>query len=167
MIRCLLDVNVVLDLVLDRRPHSDEAALLWAAAEQKHVEAFVPAHGITTVFYVARRHKGVAFAREAVRQILRVPGVAAVDAATLRRAQALDWGDFEDAVCAAAAEAAACDLLVTRDPSGFVHSPVVVVDPVTAVSMIRGETGPAGVSERPSPAYRKGKPRRHPRSSRR
>jgi hypothetical protein len=32
--------------------------------------------------------------------------------------------DFEDAVTAAAAQQAACDFIVTRDPKGFRRSPV-------------------------------------------
>ena len=71
----------------------------------------------------------------------------------LRRALDLGWSDFEDAVCAAAAEATSCDLLVTRDAGGFKDSPVLVVDPVTALSLIHGGKGPDRVGERPERAY--------------
>ena len=49
-------------------------------------------------------------------------------AKVLRRALALGWPDFEDAVCASAAEFCGCDAIVTRDPKGFAESPVRVVD---------------------------------------
>jgi len=152
--RCLLDVNVILDMVLDRRPHSDAATALWAAAERKEIEAVVPAHGVTTVFYVVARERSVTYARRVINDLVIVPSIAAVDSATLRRALALGWPDFEDAVCAAAAEAASCDLLVTRDAGGFKDSPVLVVDPVTALSLVRGGTGPDRAGERPARAYR-------------
>ncbi len=158
--RCLLDLNVVLDMVLDRRPHSDVARELWAAAERKEIEAVVPAHGVTTVYYVVARERSAAFARRIVNDLVLVPSIAPVDAATLRRALALDWPDFEDAVCAATAEASSCDLLVTRDPAGFKDSPVLVVAPVTALSLLRGEPGPDRVSERSAGAYRSGAARR-------
>lgn len=51
-------------------------------------------------------------------RLVGVFGVAAVDDNVVRRALALAWPDFEDAVCAAAAEASACDAPVTRDPDG-------------------------------------------------
>ena len=82
-----------------------------------------------------------------------VPPIAAVDGGTLRRALVLGWPDFEDAVCAAAAEAAACDLLVTRDAAGFKDSPVIVVDPATALSLIRGGKAPDRVGERSARTY--------------
>lgn len=154
MTRCLLDVNVILDIVLDRHPHVDAAADLWDAAERKEFEAVVPAHGITTVFYVVARARSAAHARRVMNDLMIVPSIATVDGAILRRALAFGWPDFEDAVCAAAAEAASCDLLVTRDADGFKDSPVLVVDPVTALSLIRGRKGPDRVGERPARAYR-------------
>ena len=42
--------------------------------------------------------------------------MAAVGEDVMRHALVLAWPDFEDAVCAAAAEAGGCDAIVTRDP---------------------------------------------------
>ena len=54
----------------------------------------------------------------------------------LRSALALGWGDFEDAVTAAAARRAKCHAIVTRDPKGFPRSPVRVVTPDEAVAWL-------------------------------
>jgi predicted nucleic acid-binding protein len=148
-------VNVVLDIVLDRPPFAEAASALWAAAERKEIAVFVPAHGVTTVFYVAARLRHAAFARRAVNELLVVPQVAAVDEPVLRRALGLGWGDFEDAVCAAAAEAAGCEILVTRDPKGYPHSPVLAVDPLTALSLLDRNSSPGQVGERSKRKYRR------------
>ncbi len=153
MNRVLLDLNILLDVLLDRHPHSESSLALWAAALRAEIQILFPAHGVTTVFYVTARARGTAFARTAVTELLAVASIAPVDEATLRRALALGWRDFEDAVCAAAAEAAACDLLVTRDTGGFEGSPVLAVDPVTALSLLRGGKEPDRVGERPQRAY--------------
>jgi predicted nucleic acid-binding protein len=159
--RLLFDLNVVLDVLLDRHPHAVWSLALWTAARSAELHVLFPAHGVTTLFYLAGRARGAAFAKRAVTEVLAVASVAPVDEAVLRRALALGWRDFEDAVCAAAAEAASCDLLVTRDAGGFERSPVLVVDPVTALSLVRGEPGPGRVGERPVRAYRAGAARRH------
>jgi len=65
--------------------------------------------------------------------------VAQVDDNVVRRALALAWPDFEVAVCAAAAEASACDALVTRDPDGYPNAPFPVIDPAAALSWITEE----------------------------
>jgi predicted nucleic acid-binding protein len=141
-------VNVVLDFVLDRPPFGEAASALWASAERKEIEAVIPAHGVTTVFYLAARQRDSTFARRVVSDLLAVPDVAPVDGAVLRRALTLAWRDFENAVCAAAAEGAGCDTLVTRDPKGYRGSSVVIMDPPTAASLLRRGPAPDEVAER-------------------
>jgi len=81
-------------------------------------------------------------------------GVAAVDVAVIQRALALGWTDFEDAVTAAAAEAARCDAVVTRDPKGFAGSTLPVMSAETAVALLAGDL-PEGVDERPTTRHRR------------
>ena len=99
MKRLLLDLNIVLDVVLDRA-ESASAARLWAALERGKGRGYIPAHGVTTIFYLVSRAQGAAFARRATDGILRTFAVASVDEKVLRRALSLGWPDFEDAVCA-------------------------------------------------------------------
>jgi predicted nucleic acid-binding protein len=147
--RLLIDVNVVLDALLARPRHSDAASRLWVAVESKRLEAMVPAHGVTTLFYLIGRARGAAAARRTVAGVIGVFGVAAVDEAVIRRAVALEWPDFEDAVCAAAAEASGCDGIVTRDPKGFRGCALPVLSAETAVALMGG-TPPDRVGERPT-----------------
>ena len=137
MRRVLFDINVVLDFVLDRRPHAAPASLLWAAAERDEIKAFLPAHGVTTVFYLVARQHDHRFARRVMEDLLLVPGIAPVDGPVLKRALGLGWADFEDAVCAAAAEGVGCDAIISRDSKGFPKSPVRVLEPRAALALLR------------------------------
>ena len=137
MKRFLLDLNVILDVILDRE-ESVAAAQLWALLERGKGRGFVPAHGVTTVFYLVARAQGASFASQAIDGMLRVFAVAPVDEKVLRRALALGWNDFEDAVCASAAEACRSDAIVTRDAKGFVDARVQAIDPGTAVAWLTG-----------------------------
>jgi predicted nucleic acid-binding protein len=134
--RLLLDLNVFLDVILDRPPDADVAAALWAAIERGKGGGFVPAHGVTTIFYLLEKARGGPFAREGGQRLIRVFNVAPVNEDVVRRALALAWADFEDAVCAAAAEASGCDALVTRDPDGYPDAPLPVIDPAAALSWL-------------------------------
>jgi predicted nucleic acid-binding protein len=97
----------------------------------------LPAHGVTTIFYLAQKERTRASAKRMVSLLLSVFGIAAVDEEVLSDALALACPDFEDAVCAAAAKKARCDFLVTRDPKGFRGSPIRVLDPVSALAVVR------------------------------
>ena len=136
MTRVLLDLNVLLDVVLDRKPGVTAAAHLWARLERGAGQGVIPAHGVTTIFYILEKAQGATFARRAVEQLLLVFAVAPVTDVVLRRALVLAWPDFEDAVCAASAEAAGCEAIVTHDPGGFPDSPLPIVDPAAALGLI-------------------------------
>jgi predicted nucleic acid-binding protein len=155
--RILVDIIVLLDAVLEREPHAEAAARIWTAVEIKRASGLVPAHGVTTLFYLFSRARGAAAARRSIGHLLTVFGVAAVNREVLQRALSLGWADFEDAVCAAAAEGAGCDLIVTRDAAGFRSSPVHAVDPAAALALLDRESGPDRVSERRQAAYLTGR----------
>jgi predicted nucleic acid-binding protein len=53
--RLLLDLNVFLDVILDRPPDADVAAALWAAIERGKGDGMVPAHGVTAIFYLLEK----------------------------------------------------------------------------------------------------------------
>jgi predicted nucleic acid-binding protein len=134
--RLLLDVNVFLDVILDRQPDADAAAALWAAIEQGEAQGLVPAHGLTTIFYILEKARGAEFARHGVERLVDVFSVAAVNDDVVRRALAMAWPDFEDAVCAASAEASGCDALVTRDADGYPNPPLPMIDPAAALGWL-------------------------------
>lgn len=136
MKRVLLDLNVLLDVVLDRTPGVEPASRLWVALEGGAAKGVVPGHGLTTIFYILEKARGAAFARQAVEGLITVFDVAPITDAVIRRALVLAWLDFEDAVCAASGEAAGCDLVASRDPEGFPESPIPVMDPAAALQLI-------------------------------
>ena len=136
MKRLLVDLNVLLDVLLGRAPHVEASAALWARVEQGPIEGWISAHGVTTIFYLAARARDRTFARGVVTDLLSVFHVAPVDERTLRRATALDLPDFEDAVSAAAAEATACDAIVTRNAADFAGSPVEPMEPILALAAL-------------------------------
>lgn len=136
MRRLIFDVNVVLDVLLDRRPHADAASEAWALVETGRVEGLLSAHAVTTIHYLNQKAVGQRRARATTEALLEVFGVAPVSEEVLRAALALGWPDFEDAVTAAAARAAACRAIVTRDLKGFRRAGLPVLDPAAAAAWV-------------------------------
>jgi predicted nucleic acid-binding protein len=137
MKRVLVDVNVILDVLLDRPPYAVASRAIWAAIELRWAEGLLAAHAVTTLDYLMRKELGVAGSRRALRALLRIFTVAGVDHAVIQSALDAHAPDFEDSVTAAAALAARCDLIVTREPKGFRASPVPVFTPEAAAPLIR------------------------------
>ncbi|HLJ48390.1 MAG TPA: PIN domain-containing protein [Bryobacteraceae bacterium] len=137
MKRILFDVNVVLDVLLDRAPHAEASAAAWAAVETGIAEGLLAAHCMTTIHYLIRKEMSAAKAKSTISAILKVFGVAAVDSAVIHEALELPFADFEDSVTAAAARLARCDFIVTRDPKGFRGSPVHCLTPEAVMPLVQ------------------------------
>jgi len=135
-VKILIDINVVLDVLLDWQPHVKASQALWAAIETGKAEGLLAAHAMTTIHYLLSREQGNAGAKRTVAALLRVFGVAPVDGTVLHDALTSPSADFEDAVTAAAARLAGCDLIVTRDPKGFRGSSVQALSPEAALPLV-------------------------------
>ena len=135
--RVLFDLNVILDVLLDRAPHAETSAALWAAVEAGEGEGLLAAHAVTTLHYLATRSGGREFGDRCVADVMSVFSVAPIDAPVLAEALDMKWSDFEDAVCAAAARSAGCDMIATRDPRGFKKSACPALAPIEALAVLR------------------------------
>ena len=136
MKKVLVDTNVILDVFLERQPHRDASAAVWAAIETRTAEGLLSAHAVTTIHYLYEKRAGRIEARQAVAAILRVFGIATINRDVIQDALDLPFADFEDAVTCAAAQRAQCDLIVTRDPRGFRGSHVLWVSPEQALPLL-------------------------------
>ena len=136
MKKALVDVNVVLDVLLDRQPHAKASGAVWVAIETGSSHGLLAAHAVTTIHYLIRRELGAARATRSIAKILAVFGVATVNQTVIQEALQLSLPDFEDSVTAAAAQHSGCDFIITRDPKGFRGSPLRSFAPEAAVPLL-------------------------------
>lgn len=134
--KLLLDVNVVLDVLADRKPWARDSAAVLAAVERGMAEGAVAAHTITTLSYLLGKHLGTKRSRAVMLDLLKLVSVAPVDEGLLLKALALGWPDFEDAVQAVTAVEIGAQYLVTRNPRHFKGSTVAVVTPAAWVRLL-------------------------------
>jgi predicted nucleic acid-binding protein len=124
--RVLLDINVVLDVLLDRRPWVAGAMELWQACDDDRATGYLSAISLPTIFYVVRKSAGIVKAREAIGVCLDAFEVCAVDGGVLKVAHAMTGPDFEDNVQIASAIAEGIDAIVSRDPKGLANDRIPV-----------------------------------------
>jgi len=125
----LFDLNVLLDLFLNRSPWAIEASSLWLAHADGFIKGHVSAASLPTLFYVMSRQLNRERAFQGVDDCVQTLHVVPVDRQTVARARSLAGKDFEDDLQIACAVEIGADAIVSRDPSGFAHSPVPVFSP--------------------------------------
>jgi predicted nucleic acid-binding protein len=117
--RVLIDTNVVLDVILERKPFVETAIALFALIETGKIQGYISATTITNIFYIVRKLKGREVALEAISRLLRGLNLCSVGTRVIQQALHLNLHDFEDGVQLACAVLESLDAVVTRDGNDF------------------------------------------------
>lgn len=125
--RVLLDTNIILDYLLERELFVTDAEALFEAIQSQRIEGYVTATTLTDIFYIVRKERGTAIAKQAVFRILAAMKICTVDRIILETAIASNLPDFEDAVQLACAIFENLDAIVTRDTQGFAGATVLIL----------------------------------------
>ena len=129
----LLDTDVLIDVALDRPPHSDPAAELLDRIEHGAEAASIAWHSVSNLYYVVTPTLGGVSARDFIVELTRFVAVAATDTEGIRYAAELPMKDFEDAMQVAAARACGARHIVTRNVQDYERSPIRAVAPQEAL----------------------------------
>lgn len=135
--KVLLDVNVILDVLLQRPEWLADAQAVWDAADGAQLHSCLAASSLTDIFYIARKLVGEGPARTIVRDCLDTLDILGVDEKALEEAYARPETDYEDALQIAIATLNSVDAIVTRDAVGFAESPVPVWTPAQLAEHLR------------------------------
>jgi predicted nucleic acid-binding protein len=127
--KVMIDLNVLLDVLQKREPYFGASAKTLALASQKKFEACLPAHCLTTLYYITQKYAGKKTANKAIDWVLNSLKIQPETEHDFLRARALDMSDFEDAVVAAIAESAGCAAIITRNITDFNGAPVSTLTP--------------------------------------
>lgn len=128
--KVLFDTNVVLDVLLARKPHVEVAAQLLSLVDRNEIDGVLCATTVTTIHYLAIKAAGASNAKRYLHELLAMFSVATVDGPVLDQALELEFPDFEDAVLHQAALSSGCGAIVTRNGKDFTRATLPVFAPV-------------------------------------
>jgi len=138
-VKVLLDTNIVLDVLLDRKPYSRDSAEVFRLIEQGEAEGMLCATTITTLDYLLSQNMSRSEARSVLSQLLKLFEVASVNRAVIEEALNSRMDDFEDAVLDHAAQNSGADMIVTRNIKDFTRCESKFMDPKQFLVLINKE----------------------------
>lgn len=127
--KVILDTNIVLDVLLGRRPFAEPAAEIFGLAEQSQIGGMLCATTITTIDHLLGQALPEKDARQTLWKLLSLFEVAAVNRLVIERALRSRIRDFEDAVLDEAGQLAGAECIITRNARDFLRSPLKILDP--------------------------------------
>lgn len=115
-IKVLFDTNVILDVILDRKPFSKSSLEALKLAETKRITGLITSSSVTDIYYVINKElKNHTESLEKLSTLLKIVKVAKVDSAVIKTAMKLRWKDFEDCVQFVATKKAHAKVILTRN----------------------------------------------------
>jgi predicted nucleic acid-binding protein len=132
-----IDTDVIIDFLIDREPHSREAAIIFTLIEQKKLKGYVSSLTFSNLYYVLRKiesHNKVIAKLDSISRLLTI---LKVDQQIIKYAIASGFPDFEDSIqynCAL--DYKKIDVLITRNIKDFKGSEIPVMTPADYLKMV-------------------------------
>lgn len=130
MKKVFVDTNVLLDILLERTPWANDAAVLFSMADRKEIELLCCSLSFSTAIYLMQRFKYTR--KEIVSKLSIIKSictVTTVNEAVIDRMLQSDFNDLEDAIQYYSALAFGAEVIVTRNIKDFTASKIPVVSP--------------------------------------
>lgn len=133
----IVDTNVVLDVLLARRPFLGPAAEVFGLAERSEIEAYLCATTITTIDYLLAQSLPRIRVRDTLHSLLALFEIAPVNRPVIEEALKSKITDFEDAVLEQSGRLVGADAIVSRDVKGFRNSRLAAFDPLELLTHLK------------------------------
>ena len=127
--RLMIDGNIILDVLQNRKPHVADSAKIWKLCETEQMEGFVSGLTFSNLVYIMRKELNP----EKINELFKILGLifrfTDLTVSDMAKAAELQWRDFEDALQAAMAERIHADHIITRNVKDFKQSNIVAFTP--------------------------------------
>ena len=135
--RCMIDSNVILDVLLGREPFYDSSRSVLDMCESRRITGFISASSATDIFYLIRKALGgIDAAYNALGNILNIVNVLTVTNDDVNNAFLKRAKDFEDCLLAVCAVSNSCEAIVTRNAKDFECVDIPAISPEQLAEML-------------------------------
>jgi len=135
--KILFDTNIVLDVLLLRKPYYTSATYLLSEVEQGNIKGYLCPTTITTIGYLITKVKGADEAKKLIKNILNIFELTELNKSILETSCSHKISDYEDAVLHESARSSNIEAIVTRNVKDFKYASVKVYDPEELIGIIR------------------------------
>ena len=128
--RILIDTNVLIDFLLGRMPHFENADKIIKMCADQKIQGAMAAHSIPNIFYILRKNLSEQERRTVLLNLCNILTVEGIDSVKLTAAlKNSAFSDLEDCLQSECAKRVRADYIVTRNVKDFTTSEVPAVLP--------------------------------------
>jgi len=134
--KVLFDTNIILDVLLDRKPFSEHASYLMAKVERSEINGFLCATTVTTIHCLLSKYLNKKKSIISINSIMALFEITSINRLVLENALTSKFTDFEDSVLHESARHAGVEYIITRNIKDFKKTKVPAFTPGEFLSML-------------------------------
>lgn len=134
--KVLIDTNVILDVLCDRKDFVEDSVKVFKLCEVKKLTGYVSALSIPNIVYIMRKELDEEKIKEVIEKLSLVFDIVDLKGDDVKRAALLNFTDFEDAVQSQQASRIKADYIVTRNIKDYKNSKVMAIKPTELLERI-------------------------------
>jgi len=130
MNKVLIDTDVILDFLFDRKPFSDDASKILSLCESKHIQGFVTSIMLSNIYYLLRKTAKHEKVTESLKMLMNILDIVTTDKTCVLDALNSEFKDFEDALQNFSAENdKEIKIVITRNIKDYKSSNLSIMEP--------------------------------------
>ena len=138
MDKVLIDTDVILDFLFDRKPFSEDAAQILSWCENGKIQGFVTSIMLSNIYYLLRKTAKHEKVIENLKMLLNIVDVITTNKDTVLDALHSQFKDFEDALQNFSAQNSnEIKVIITRNSKDYKTSNLAVMEPETYINLVK------------------------------
>ena len=138
MDKVLIDTDVILDFLFDRKPFSEDAAQILSWCENEKIQGFVTSIMLSNIYYLLRKTAKHEKVIENLKMLLNIVDVITTNKDAVLDALHSEFKDFEDALQNFSAQNSnEIKVIITRNSKDYKTSNLAVMEPETYINLVK------------------------------
>ncbi|QNS40231.1 PIN domain-containing protein [Chryseobacterium manosquense] len=138
MDKVLIDTDVILDFLFDRKPFSEDAAQILSWCENSKIQGFVTSIVLSNIYYLLRKTAKHEKVIENLKMLLNIVDVITTNKDAVLDALHSQFKDFEDALQNFSAQNSnEIKVIITRNSKDYKTSNLAVMEPETYIKLVK------------------------------
>lgn len=134
--KVLIDTNIILDVLCKRPDFYEDSAKVFKLCEVKRISGVISALSVPNIMYILRKELDAKKTKEILDNLSLIFSIADLKADDLKKAAAMEFKDFEDALQSACAARIKANYIITRNIRDFTMSKVAAIKPTELLERI-------------------------------
>jgi len=132
-----IDTNILLNFLPDRKPYSDQAAIIFEHQQQRNLILYVSVISINNLYYIISKIDGRKTAIKLLKELTDLVTVIPLDQSIIQKSLDSNFSDFEDAIqYYSALKTKNVQGIITRNTKDFKKSELPILTPELAIRII-------------------------------